>query len=117
METQVFTDESYLSVFYRFVLPDGTNVACQVTPAPSEMGDVILSAGAVDAAVITPWMPPGLSWSFLPRFSPTPSYIQRKMGITGIAAEFYAAVMPLLVAIEPADRIAEAADAWFANQL
>jgi len=110
------TDEAHLAVFYRLILPSGEVYAVQVTPLSPDIGSLILPAASADSTLVTPLQPRGQPWWFMPRYNPAPDYVRDKLAVPDRLASLLAALMPLLVAIAPADLLAEAADKWFQNQ-
>ena len=116
MITHIQVSESNLSLFYRLTLPNHLVIVCQVTALPADAGALLSGVIAPDSVLVTPLLPRGTPWPFMPRFLPDTGYVFEKLDVPSFVASLYRVLMPLLTQLSPADLIAEEADRWFYSQ-
>jgi len=116
MITHISVTESNLSLFYRLTLPNHLVIVCQVTAMPPDAAALLSGIIYPDSALVTPLLPRGTPWAFMPRYVPDAGYVREKLGVPDVVAHLYRVLMPLLTSMSPADLIAEEADRWFFTQ-
>jgi hypothetical protein len=112
MPTTIRTGESYITIFYRLVLPDGLTFVVAVTPLDPDTASRVIGFVTEDYVMISPITPPGVAAFFLRGIFLSPDYVGQCTFLTGDALALLTYLLPKLTQLLAADLIAEAADDW-----
>jgi len=112
MNTTIRTGESYITIFYRVVVPGVTDLVVSVTPLEPPTAERVIGFLSEEYIMLSPIVPRGRVAFFLRNIFLSPDYVAQQTGLSGDALDLLAFLLPKLTGMSAADLIAEQADVW-----